>query len=68
MHLRIVKLGIPNTQVVLAVLFVIIALISFFVVKDTPEEAGTTPDGLEGLELQTIQKHVRRAYMKQDLK
>lgn len=52
MPIAYAKLGIPNTQVVLAVLFVIIALISFFVVKDTPEEAGTTPDGLEGLELE----------------
>lgn len=46
------KIGVEKTQIVLAVLFVIIALISFFVVKDTPEEAGTTPDGLDGLELE----------------
>lgn len=52
MPIAYAKLGIENTQIVLAVLFVIIALISFFLVKDTPEEAGTTPDGLEGLELE----------------
>lgn len=44
MPIAYAKLGIENTQIVLAVLFVIIALISFFIVKDTPEEAGTTPD------------------------
>lgn len=46
------KIGVPNTQIVLAVITLIIALISFFIIKDTPEEAGTTPDGLEGVELE----------------
>ncbi len=46
------KIGVPNTQVVLAVITVIVALISFLLIKDTPEEAGTTPDGLTGIELE----------------
>ena len=46
------KIGVPNTQIVLAIITLIIALISFFIIKDTPEEAGTTPDGLEGVELE----------------
>ena len=52
MPIAYAKLGIANTQIVLAVIYVIVALISFFIVKDTPEEAGTTPDGLDGLELE----------------
>ena len=51
-------IGVEKTQIVLAVLFVIVALISFFIVKDTPEEAGTTPDGLDGLELAQTKKLV----------
>lgn len=55
-------IGVEKTQIVLAVLFIIVALISFFVVKDTPEEAGTTPDGLEGLELSETKKLVEELH------
>ena len=62
MPLAYAKLGVENTQLVLAVLCVIVALISFFVVKDTPEEAGTTPDGLDGLELEQSMKLVEELH------
>lgn len=45
-------LGIEKSHVILAVITLIVAVISFLLIKDTPEEAGTTPDGMEGLELE----------------
>ena len=45
------KIGIGPTNVGLAVIVAIMACISLFIVKDTPEEAGTTPDGMTGLDL-----------------
>jgi OFA family oxalate/formate antiporter-like MFS transporter len=55
-------IGVQNTQIVLSVIIVIVALISFFVIKDTPEEAGTTPDGLEGRELSESKKLVEELH------
>ncbi|MCI8993352.1 MAG: MFS transporter [Eubacterium sp.] len=55
-------IGIANTQIVLAVLTIIVAIISFTLVKDTPEEAGTTPDGMEGLELEETTKLIEELH------
>lgn len=52
-------MGVRNTQFLLAIITVGVALISFFLIKDTPEEAGTTPDGLEGKELEDTQAVVK---------
>lgn len=44
-------LGIQKAQLILAVITIIVAIIAFALIKNTPEEAGTTPDGLEGVDL-----------------
>lgn len=62
MPIAYAAIGVEKTQIVLAVIFAVIALISFFVVKDTPEEAGTTPDGLEGLALEESRKLVKELH------
>lgn len=43
--------GVPGTQLGLAIITVIVAIICFIFIKNTPEEAGTTPDGLTGVDL-----------------
>ena len=54
--------GIEKTHVILAVLTLIVAVISFLLIKDTPEEAGTTPDGMEGLELAETKKIIEELH------
>lgn len=44
-------LGIQKAQIILAVITIVVAVICFAFIKNTPEEAGTTPDGLVGLDL-----------------
>ena len=44
-------IGIQKTQLILAVITIVVAIVSFVGIKNTPEEAGTTPDGLVGLDL-----------------
>ena len=53
-------IGVPMTQVWLAVLTVVIAIICFIFVKNTPEEAGTTPDGLTGVDLAQTKEITRQ--------
>ena len=62
MPIAYAAIGVENTQIVLAVLTVIVVLISFFLIKDTPEEAGTTPDGMEGTELEASSKLVEELH------
>ena len=46
------KFGIGLTNVGIGIFVAIMGVISLFVVKDTPEEANTTPDGLTGVSLE----------------
>lgn len=53
-------IGVSMTQVWLAVLTVVVAIICFIFVKNTPEEAGTTPDGLTGVDLAQAKEITRQ--------
>ena len=46
--------GIGMTNLFLAIFIVIMGVISLIFVKDTPEAAGTTPDGLTGMDLKKV--------------
>lgn len=48
-------IGMVGTHVVVAVLMIILAILGFIFVKNTPEEAGYTPDGVQGEELEDMQ-------------
>lgn len=45
------SIGIGPTNLCLAIAIVVMGVISLALVKDTPEEAGTTPDGMTGVSL-----------------
>ena len=52
--------GVPASQIGLAVITLIVAIICFIFVKNTPEEAGTTPDGLTGVDLENAKEITRQ--------
>lgn len=45
------RLGISGTHNMVGIILIVMAVIFLFIVKDTPEQAGVTPDGLTGLDL-----------------
>ena len=45
-------IGIGHTNLLLGIFIAVMAVVSLIIVKDTPEEAGTTPDGMTGLSLE----------------
>ena len=52
--------GIGMTSVYLAIFIAIMGAISLLFVKDTPEAAGTTPDGLTGMDLAQVKDITRQ--------
>lgn len=54
------KFGIGGTNIALAVITAIVGIIGLIFIKDTPEEAGTTPDGLTGVNLANAKEITRQ--------
>lgn len=54
--------GIEKTEVILAAIVVVVAVISLIWVKDTPEEANETPDGLPPLEAEAQKKIIEELH------
>ena len=53
-------IGIGNTNIILAIFVAIMGVISLVLVKDTPEEAGTTADGMIGQDLEASKAITRQ--------
>ena len=50
------KIGLGTTYIAIAIIFWILAVLCIFTVKDTPEEAGTYPDGDPNTDKQALAK------------
>lgn len=53
------SIGIFNTHLILAIIMVVVALLFIFAIKNTPEAAGLTPDGMTGMDLETAKQNIQ---------